>query len=150
MTICKVCWIDKGDTKENRYFHNWKRRWLKCRECTMEWRKSEHERGLARIRDRKRYENDTNRREYIFKQNLDRRDKKWYWWAHSKAEYRISKLKLRPNVCPICWYEWRIVSHHPDISIWNKIVFCCQICHDKIHREKIECPQTIDLTSNTF
>lgn len=148
MTICKICWVDKDDTKENWYFHSWKRHWLKCKQCLLEWRKSEYERVMARERDKKRYENDINRRMYIFKRNLKARDEKWYWWVHSKTERRISKLKLRPNVCPICWYEWRIISHHPDINIWNEIVFCCQICHDKIHRNKIECPKPLDLLAN--
>lgn len=148
MTICKICWVDKEDTKENWYFHNWKRQWLKCKQCTLEWRKSEYERAMAREIDKKRYENNINRRMYIFKKNLKARDEKWYWWVHSKTEYQISKLKLRPNVCPICWYEWRIIAHHPDINIWNEIVFCCQICHDKIHRNKIGCPKPLDLIAN--
>ena len=141
MTICKVCWIDKWDTKENRYFHNWKRRWLKCRECTMEWRKSEHERELERKRDRNRYKNNISRRLLIFRTSLERRRRMWYWNVHSRTDKKISQLWIRPNICPICWYEWRIVAHHPDINVWNEIVFCCQICHDKIHRWKIECPK---------
>ena len=145
MTICKVCWIDKGDTKENWYFYKWKRFWLKCRECTIEWRKSEHERELARERDRKRYDNNQNRKTYISKKSNERRKRKWYNWIHLRTERRIVRLWIRPNTCPICWDKTRIVSHHPDYSKPYEIVFCCQICHDKIHRNKIECPTPIEI-----
>ena len=145
MTICKVCWIDKVDTIDNWYYHNWKRRWLKCRECTIEWRKSEHERELARERDRKRYHNNPNRRKYISDMWNKRRKEKWYNWIHLRAARRIAKLWIRPNTCPICWDKTRIVSHHPDYSKPYEIVFCCQICHDKIHRNKIECPTPIKI-----
>ncbi len=145
MTICKVCWIDKGDTKENWYFYKWKRFWLKCRECTIEWRKSEHERELARERDRKRYHNNPNRRKYISDIWNKRRKEKWYNWIHLRTERRIVKLWIRPNTCPICWNKTRIVSHHPDYSKPYEIVFCCQICHDKIHKNKIECPTPIEI-----
>lgn len=34
--------------------------------------------------------------------------------------------------------KWKIVAHHPDYSKPNEVVFCCQICHDKIHKGKLK------------
>ena len=145
MTICKVCWIDKEDTRENWYFNKWKRFWLKCKQCTLEWRKSEHERAMAREIDRKRYHNNQSRKTYISKNWNERRKRKWYAWIHLRTERRIVKLWIRPDACPICWDKTRIISHHPDYSKPYEIVFCCQICHDKIHKNKIECPTPIEI-----
>ena len=145
MTICKICKIDKEDTRENWYFHEWKRFWLKCKQCTLEWRKSEYERAMARERDRERYYNNPKRREYIFKTSKERKKRTWHTRIYNRVKRKSDKLWVRPRICPICWYEWRIVAHHPDYSKPYEIVFCCQICHDKIHRQKIECPTPIDL-----
>lgn len=145
MTICKICKINKEDTKENWYFHEWKRFWLKCKSCTLEWRKSEYERAMARERDRERYYNSPERREYLSVLWRQRRKRKWYNPIHLKAEREIAKLWVRPTKCPICWMDNRIIAHHPDYSKPYEVVFCCQICHDRIHRNKIECPKPIDL-----
>ena len=145
MTICKVCKLDKEDIKENWYFNKWKRFWLKCKACTLEWRKSEHERVMARKRDMERYRNNPERRKYLYLMWNKRRKLKWYNPIHLKAEKKITKLNLRPDVCPICWYKWRIIAHHPDYTKPYDVVFCCQICHDKIHKNKIKCPKPITI-----
>lgn len=145
MTVCKICNINKEDTRENWYFHGWKRWWLKCKSCTLEWRKTEHERIMSRKRDMDRYYNSPKRREYIFRTWAERRERKWYSKVHSITRNKIRNLGIRPNVCPICWNNGRIIAHHPDYSKRYEIVFCCQICHDKIHKWKIECPKCIDL-----
>lgn len=103
---------------------------------------------MSRIRDRERYYNNESRREYIYKTSSERRKRKWYWNIHNKTAKMIRKLWIRPETCPICWYEWRIIAHHPDYNKPNEIVFCCQICHDNIHKEKIsvEWDMIIDLS----
>lgn len=146
MAVCKICNINKEDTKENWYFYGWKRWWLKCKSCILEWRKSEHEMSMARERDRERYNNSPERREYVSKLARDRRKRKWYGNVHRKTEERINELSIRPDTCPICWSNSRIIAHHPDYSKIYEIVFCCQICHDKIHKWKIDCPKCIDLS----
>lgn len=147
MTVCKTCKTDKEDTKENWYFHEWKRFGLKCKECTLEWRKSEYERAMARERDRKRYIDNPERRKYLSVLANQRRKRKWYNPIHLKTEREIAKLWIRPIKCPICWMDNRIIAHHTDYSKPYEIVFCCQICHDKIHKNKIECPKPINLKS---
>ena len=144
---CKECWEFKEVNYENWYKHKEWYLWVlgRCKECILKWRRTEHEREMARIRDMNRYTNNPQRREYIYRKSDERRERKWYRKTHRKTQWRIAKLKLRPSICPICWYEWRIVAHHPDYNKPYEIVFCCQICHDKIHKNKIECPTPITI-----
>lgn len=144
---CKQCEVFKEINKDNRYYHNQWFLWVlwRCKECILAWRKTEHELEMSRRRDSDRYYNNPKRREYIFESSRERTKRKWYRNIHLKTSKKIKKLWIRPSVCPICWYSWRIISHHPNYNKWYEIVFCCQICHDKIHRWKIECPQPIDL-----
>ena len=136
---CKECWEFKEINTENRYAHKQGYLWVlwRCKKCILAWRKTEHELSMARKRDMDRYRNNKKRREYIYKAWNERRKKKWYWPIHMKTNRHINKLWIRPDKCPLCGYKWRIVAHHPDYNKWNEIVFCCQICHDKIHRNKI-------------
>lgn len=71
--------------------------------------------------------------------------KKWYSYLHSKTCDFIKKNNLRPNICSICWSHEYIYAHHIDNNIWNKVVFCCKSCHQRIHSWAIECPKPIDL-----
>ncbi len=136
---CKQCNIFKELNDDNWYKHSEGFLWVlwRCKECIKNWRKTEHELEMARKRDMDRYYNNPKRREYLFKSWTERRKRKWYWPIHTKTDRRIKKLWIRPTNCPICWYEWRIIAHHPDYNKWHEIVFCCQICHDKIHKWKI-------------
>lgn len=133
---CKQCGIFKELNDNNRYKHNDGFLWVlwRCKECIKAWRKTEHELKMARKRDTDRYYNNPKRREYIFKSSTERRQRKWYWPIHTKTDRYIKKLWIHPIKCPICWCEWRIIAHHPDYKKWYEIVFCCQICHDKIHK----------------
>lgn len=146
---CKQCNVFKEINKDNRYYHNEWFLWVlwRCKECIKAWRKTEHERSMSRARDRNRYYNNSERREYIFKSSKERRKRKWYWSIHSKTARHIRKMWIRPLSCPICWCGWRIIAHHPDYSKWNEIVFCCQICHDKIHKWIIRNFDVINLLS---
>lgn len=153
---CKECGEFKEINSENWYPHKEGYLWVlwRCKECILKWRKTEHEMNMARIRDRDRYINNKLRRDYIHKSTKERTKKHMKKTPtrnanHIKADRKIKKLWVRPKACPICWYEWRIIAHHPDINIWNEVVFCCQICHDKIHKNKIKCPSPLDLLTNT-
>lgn len=136
---CKECNIFKEINNDNRYSHKDGFLWVlwRCKECIKAWRKTEHELNMARKRDMDRYYNNPKRREYIFKAWKERRKRKGYWKIHTKTDREIKKLWIRPNKCPLCWYEWRIIAHHPDYNKRYEIVFCCQICHDGIHKWKI-------------
>lgn len=149
---CKECWEFKELWKENWYLHKEWYLWVlgRCKECILKWRKTEHELEMARERDRDRYLNNPHRRAYLnecAKKRTERHLKENSNWIlyHGKTDKMIKSLWIRPKICPICWYEWRIMAHHPDINKWNEIVFCCQPCHNKIHNWKMECPKVIEL-----
>ena len=149
---CKECWEFKEVNSQNWYSHNEWYLWVlwRCKSCILNGRKSEHELQMARVRDRDRYKNNPKRFEYICTRTKNK-TKRYQTENPNRIKYHercykiINKLWIRPKICPMCWYEWRIVAHHPDINLWNEIVFCCQICHDKIHKNKIECPKPINL-----
>lgn len=137
---CKECWEFKEICKDNRYSHN---EWFlgvlwRCKECIKKWRRTEKERIMARKRDNDRYHNNLKRRSYIFETSTIRRKIKWYNSIHLKTERRIKELWIRPENCPICWKWGRIIAHHYDYTKPFNIVFCCDICHSKIHNNKIK------------
>lgn len=154
---CKECWEFKELNEQNWYKHYQWFMWVlwRCKECIKGWRKSEHEIMMARKCDYNRYHNNCKRRENV--KNWTRmRTKKhleinpnWTLY-HERAQRKINKLWIRPSKCPICWYSGKIIAHHPDINEWNKIVFCCQPCHSKIHMGKINCPKALDLLVNNI
>lgn len=138
---CKECGEFKEVNIENWYRHSEGFLWVlwRCKECIKKWRKTEYERWMARERDRVRYKNDDRRREMLWLYNKERKkrhllENELWELNHLRTDRLIKRLWIRPKICPICWNNWRIVAHHPDIDIWWEIVFCCQPCHDKIHK----------------
>lgn len=144
---CKQCNTFKELNDVNWYKHKEGFMWVlwRCKECIKAWRKTEHEREMARKRDMDRYYNNPERRAYIFETSTERRKRKWYWALHLKTGRYIKKAWLRPDKCPICGYEWRIIAHHPSYEKRNEIAFCCQPCHDKIHQGEIEDYEVINI-----
>lgn len=144
---CKECNVFKEINNDNRYSHKEGFLWVlwRCKECIKAGRKTEHEREMSRKRDMDRYYNNPDRREYIFKSSKERRARKGYTNIHTKTDRRVKKLWIRPTKCPLCNYEWRIVAHHPNYDKRYEIAFCCQICHDKIHKWKIADYNVINL-----
>ena len=84
-------------------------------------------------------------KEIIYTRTKNNIKEKWYCYLHNKTNFFIKKYNLRPNVCSICRSKEYIYAHHIDNNIWNKIVFCCKSCHQRIHSWAIECPKPIDL-----
>lgn len=144
---CKECWEFKGLSEQNWYKHPQWFMWVlgRCKDCIKKWRHTEHELSMARVRDKKRWENDSKRREYIAKHNADRNRIKKYWKIHLKTSRLIKRLWIRPVVCPICWRNSRIYAHHPDYNKRYEVVFVCMQCHSKIHSWEIECPAPLKL-----
>lgn len=147
---CKQCWEFKEINSDNWYKHNQWFMWVlwRCRNCIKEWRKTEKELVMSRIRDRYRFHYNEKRRKFIFKSSIERRKRKWYWPIHEKS-YRKIKYKIRPTKCSCCLWEidWnnilRIIFHHPNYNNPYKWVFCCDVCHSKIHQWKINCEKYI-------
>lgn len=138
---CKECGEFKEINGENWYKHPQWFMWVlgRCKECILNGRKTEHELEMARIRDNNRYKNNENRRRMIALYSKERKkrhllENELWELNHLRTDRLIRRLWIRPSICPICWKNWRIVAHHPDIDIWWEIVFCCQPCHDRIHK----------------
>ena len=155
---CNKCWQFRNSDlfttyKNSNAFMN---KGSYCKECRAEYRKAnrnrEHEyRKAYNIKNRdatlekKRIYNKEHSKELLEK-SRERIARMWYWPLHKKTTYTITKLGIRPTVCPICWWdEYKIDAHHPNNDIWNEIVFCCKSCHSAIHNWFIECPQPINL-----
>ena len=90
---------------------------------------------------------------YKDKKNARRREKNHETWQariHNMTSRIIKKLWIRPKKCPICWIERKIEAHHPDYKKPYEIVFCCNVCHQRIHNWWFECPRPIDLHTLLF
>lgn len=140
---CKWCNEFKEINKTNRYSHKQWFMWVrwKCIDCIKKYFSSETSLERSRIRDRRRYYENKKRRSYIFEKSTLHRKIKWYGNIHLKASRLIKKLWIRPDICPICWIykdKSRIEAHHIDYNYWNKIIFCCSICHSKLDMWKIK------------
>ena len=153
---CKECWEFKEINSENWYSHKAGYLWVlwRCRKCVLKWRSSEREHVMSRKRDMDRYHNNPKRKEDLYRQaknRIKRHEDNWERWnaLHAKAERLIIKLWNRPTECPICWKPWRIVAHHPDLEKWDEIVFCCPVCHSKIHSWEITEFNIIKLKEDT-
>ena len=153
--MCKKCWEFKELNLENRYVDIRRKLWVlcPCKECIKARNRTEEYKIRARIRDKERYHNNPERHAKCnmrVKRALQKHQQENPIWRlnHTRTDNAINRLWIRPKECPICWREWMIIAHHPDINIWNEIVFCCQICHKKIHSLEIECPEKTVLSPN--
>lgn len=149
---CKECNQFKEINKENRYYHKEWYLWVlgRCRECVLKWRSSEREHIMSRKRDMDRYHNNPKRREDLGKWAKERTKRheengEQRGLLHDRTNRLIARLRIRPTECPICWNKWRIVAYHPELQTWWEIVFCCSICHSKIHRWELKKYKIIDL-----
>ena len=136
---CNLCWVYK-ELNNNNWAKNshWFMWYLwRCKECRKKLSTTEEERAKFRIRDRNRYYNNPQRRAYMYKLISERRKLKKYDHIHLKTSRHIKKLWLRPDTCQFCGSKNRIVAHHPDYLKPFEIVFCCDICHKKIHSWEI-------------
>ena len=155
---CNKCWQFRNSdlfvtySKGNAFMN----KWAYCKECRAEYRRKNIDKdrmyrkeynikNRERILEKKRIYNKEHYQELLEKYK-ERKKRMWYWPLHKKTTYTITKLWIRPKVCPICWWDrYKIEAHHPSNDIWNEIVFCCQSCHCDIHNWVIECPKPIDL-----
>jgi hypothetical protein len=134
---CKECKTFQPLWDRCRYKHNDWFMWVlwRCKVCIKEWRKTEKELCMARVRDTHRYVNNKKRRDYLYESAKIRRNKYWYWAIHLACSRRIKKIWIRPIICPICNLKHkRIESHHFDYMQPRKIIFACSICHSKLDR----------------
>lgn len=125
------------------YTHPQWRNWVlgRCKECIKKWRRSEKERKMARIIDKKRVRPEgyatkrcqINRKKFPEKYNATRIVNNYFRWKNKEK---------RPNKCVYCNYVWKIELHHFDYNKPNEVIPLCSLCHSWYHYWKIE----IDLT----
>ena len=152
---CNKCLTIKELCLENWYPNKKAKLWFHypCKECIKAHQRTEEVRAKRRVSDKIRYQTNPKRHAECnmrVKKALQRNQELNPLWRlnHTRADKLIERLWIRPDTCPICWREWKIMAHHPDDNLWNEFVFCCQICHKKIHSWEIECPEKIVLPTN--
>jgi len=130
--ICKAC------AKKHRREH-----YLKNRERQLaqnkEWKNNNEERNRELQKEHKR----KLRSDPVKNALLLRAVRKWTRQnpqkktAQDLVKYRINKKGDRPQSCPICKREGATLAHHEDYSKPLEVVFCCYVCHKKIHNKKL-------------
>lgn len=136
---CKECKEPK-DLSEFYKHPQWKN-WVlwRCKECVKKWRRSEGERKMARILDKKRAKNPDrikysteNTKKYRAK-NPEKRN------AHKIVNnyFRYHK-KDKPKKCSHCLGWWQIELHHEDYSKPREFIPLCSLCHKWKHKWKIK------------
>lgn len=94
MQICKECKKEKQLSEYYKHPLTKSGYMWKCISCVIAWRKTEHEMAMARVRDKKRYNENPRRRLYTIWKNLNRRcydpsdsHFKRYWARWVKVEW---------------------------------------------------------------
>ncbi len=47
--------------------------------------------------------------------------------------YYLSHKEIKPQNCSLCKKQSDVVAHHTDYTMWNKIVWLCKSCHQRVH-----------------
>jgi len=107
-----------------------------CKECTKkrirEYRRRHPE--ITRRISKKKYEK--AKLAPGFREAQRERLKKWRTPEKQKA-HNITHRKLRrPNYCKICGAACKPVGHHPDYNKPAHVIWCCDLCHARIHSEQ--------------
>lgn len=132
---CKECWIEK-ELYEFYKHPQWVLWTLpRCKECICKWRKTERERSMSRINDKKR-NSCLNRKIQMNNNRIKFRIK-------YPEKYRAHKLvsnffknnkELKPIVSYISWDIWIIHLHHLDYNKPNEVIPCTPKEHSDIHK----------------
>lgn len=111
----------------------------KCKECAKKDASKHREDNIDRIREYDRQRGGTKKRielktktTKIYRERFPLRCK-----AHSKLAQAVSSgLIHKPTKCSICGAETRIEGHHDDYDKPLDVVWCCSVCHKKMHYSK--------------
>lgn len=134
MKECKQCGVKKE--LQEFYSHPWTkdRKLPRCKQCILEWRKTEEEKLLARARDKKRDKEPDRKlqKKKILYKFRSENPEKW------KAEQMVSNFlryhkEQKPKVSAVSWEWWRIHLHHPDYSRPNEVIPCTPKEHRAFH-----------------
>lgn len=139
MKKCKACHNEK-DLSEF-YTHTQTKDWFlwSCKECIKSGRKTERERALARIRDKKRDQDPKRKAQKKITLYKFRNENPEKW----KAEQKVSNFlryhtDLKPIKSSVSWDTWRLHMHHPDYSKPNEVIPCTPKEHRAFHNWELE------------
>ena len=141
---CHKCWNIYPLTSEFRYRNSKGKNWFysTCKACKKNSIHLYHKTDAYREIDRERKK---KYRERIREHSKEHKLKMGYDHIHKRTLRKIKSTIWYPEQCPICWEITRIIAHHVNYDKWNEIVFCCNCCHQKIHRWEITELKIIDL-----
>ena len=105
---CKQCNSFKELSNENRYKHREWFMWVlwRCKECIKLWRKSEKEKSMSNIRDKKRYYYNNRRRLYCIRR-----------WMISRC-YNINDKRYNNY-----WRMWVIIEWVSFDNFYNDMIW---------------------------
>lgn len=140
---CKKCWEFKHPECFSRSTRGINGRFSYCKKCQNKGKQ---------FSTKKYYDKLEKQLPNKYKHQIEYSNKIGFSWNkfHKKTSDFIKYHNLRPKICPICWNGWRIIFHHINYKNednWEYGLFCCQSCHDKIHKGKIKKLQPIYLSS---
>ena len=145
---------EKWKARDKKYYINNKEKILERAKLYREKNAEHYKRYILEYREahkeerneyNKKYSKEYIKRDYVKERRKRHIEEMWYAMVHKRTNDLINKLWVRPSICPICWKEAIIVSHHPDYSKYNEIVWCCNSCHQYIHKWKITEFEIVDL-----
>lgn len=139
MKKCKECSNEK-DLSEF-YTHTQTKDWYlwKCKECIKSGRKTEHERAMSRVRDKKRDQDPKRKAQKKITLYKFRNENPEKWGAEQKVSNFLRYHKdLKPIKSSVSWDTWRLHMHHPDYSKPNEVIPCTPKEHRAFHNWELE------------
>lgn len=136
---CKECGVEKSldDFYSHPLTSDWKL-W-RCKECVKNGRKSEKERFMARLNDKKRQW--TKKRKESFKKYKETYKKKHNDKISSRRQlsnFLRYNENLKPKFCSHCNSLENLEYHHEDYNFPFKVISLCVNCHRDYHNNKIK------------
>lgn len=136
--ICKECLEEKE--LSDFYKHPQWFLWVlpRCKECIKRWRRTERERIMARVINKKRYSK-IERKEYMKIKLKEFRIKypEKYLAQRLVARFLKKNKQYKKNICYVSWIESRIELHHFDYTKPNYVIPCTHQIHSDFHSWKI-------------
>lgn len=111
----------------------------KCKECAKNDVAKHREENIDKIREYDRKRGGTKKRiekntmlTRIYRERFPLKHK-----AHIKLRHAVlNGLVQKPTECSICGLKTRIEGHHDDYDKPLDVVWCCSVCHKKMHYGK--------------
>ncbi|KKM67249.1 hypothetical protein LCGC14_1472970 [marine sediment metagenome] len=137
--LCFKCNKEKGLTEFYKHSEMADGYLGKCKECAKKDATEHRNKNIERFRA---YDRQRNKLPHRLKQNAKCnlkyiRDNPLRYAANRLLRYAVETVKIiKPRACSICHKETKILGHHEDYCKPLEVIWVCQVCHKKIHKEK--------------